>query len=44
MDFEASLALKNVDFGTFHLYPEDWSHDVAWGTQFIKVCKRKKEN
>ncbi|KAG2219557.1 hypothetical protein INT45_013216, partial [Circinella minor] len=36
MDFEASLALKNVDFGTFHLYPEDWSHDVAWGSQYIK--------
>ena len=42
MDFEAFLALKNIDFGTFHLYTADWNHDVKWGTQYIKVCEKKK--
>ena len=37
MDFDASLALSNIDFGTFHLYTSDWSKDTAWGTQWIKV-------
>ena len=43
MDFEAHLGLKNIDFGTFHLYTEDWGHDVKWGTQYIKVCEKKKQ-
>ena len=43
MDFEATLALKNIDFGTFHLYTEAWSHDIKWGTQYIKVCEKKKK-
>ncbi|KAI7849989.1 mannan endo-1,4-beta-mannosidase [Circinella umbellata] len=36
MDFEATLALKNIDFGTFHIYTEDWGHNVEWGTQYLK--------
>lgn len=38
VDFEAVLALDNIDFGTYHLYPESWginhSH-MEWGSKFI---------
>ncbi|KAI8141807.1 glycoside hydrolase superfamily [Fennellomyces sp. T-0311] len=36
MDFDASLALPNIDFGTFHLYVSDWSKTNEWGTQWVK--------
>ncbi|KAI9314227.1 glycoside hydrolase superfamily [Dichotomocladium elegans] len=37
VDFAALIALSNIDFGTFHLYPEDWSEDKdAWAIQYIK--------
>lgn len=39
-DFDALLALKNVDYGTFHLYPEAWGilpeYVENWGTKYIK--------
>lgn len=39
-DFDALLALKSIDYGTFHLYPETWgileSAQVAWGDEFIR--------
>lgn len=39
-DFEAFLKLKNIDYGTFHLYPETWgileNYQVAWGEEYIK--------
>ncbi|EMC91094.1 glycoside hydrolase family 5 protein [Baudoinia panamericana UAMH 10762] len=35
-DFDAVLALPNVDFGTFHTYPDWWSKTVAWATQWVK--------
>ncbi|EPS42619.1 hypothetical protein H072_3376 [Dactylellina haptotyla CBS 200.50] len=35
-DFEGELAAPNVDYGTFHLYPDWWSKTPAWGTQWIK--------
>ena len=38
VDFEAILELDNIDFGTYHLYPESWginhSH-MEWGRKFI---------
>lgn len=34
-DFDAELKLKNVDFGTFHSYPDWWSKTVDWTTQWI---------
>ncbi len=38
VDFEAILALDNIDFGTYHLYPESWginhSH-MEWGIKYI---------
>ena len=33
-DFNAFLALPNVDFGTYHMYPEHWK-DENWGEEWI---------
>lgn len=35
VDHESLTALPNVDFGTFHLYPDHWGRDVEWGTTWI---------
>jgi mannan endo-1,4-beta-mannosidase len=39
-DFDALLALKNIDYGTYHLYPESWGIEPEavenWGVQYIK--------
>lgn len=34
-DHDAFLALKSIDFGTFHLYPDAWSMGARWGNQWI---------
>jgi mannan endo-1,4-beta-mannosidase len=34
-DHEAFLAMKSIDFGTFHLYPDAWSTGARWGNQWI---------
>ncbi|KAL4981374.1 mannan endo-1,4-beta-mannosidase C [Aspergillus falconensis] len=34
-DFEAELALKNIDFGVFHSYPDWWSKTVEWTNKWI---------
>ncbi|KAG8969340.1 hypothetical protein FRC03_003441 [Tulasnella sp. 419] len=45
-DFDKDLALPNIDFGTYHMYPESWYPQLitpgsnfsieAWGVQWIK--------
>ena len=39
-DFDALLSLKNIDYGTFHMYPEAWGilpeYVENWGAQYIK--------
>ncbi|KAI8145138.1 glycoside hydrolase superfamily [Fennellomyces sp. T-0311] len=36
MDFEATIALSSIDFGTFHMYPEHWSKDnTDWPIKWI---------
>jgi mannan endo-1,4-beta-mannosidase len=35
-DFDKQLALKHIDFGTFHSYPDWWSKTVAWTNQWIQ--------
>ncbi|KAI5370321.1 putative glycoside hydrolase, family 5, glycoside hydrolase superfamily [Septoria linicola] len=35
-DFEAEIALPNIDFGTLHTYPDWWSKTVAWADQWIR--------
>lgn len=34
-DFNAQMALPNIDFGTFHTYPDWWSKTVQWANQWI---------
>jgi mannan endo-1,4-beta-mannosidase len=36
VDHEALTSLPNIDYGTFHLYPDHWSRTPEWGTQWIK--------
>ncbi|KAM0280235.1 hypothetical protein ACHAQH_004193 [Verticillium albo-atrum] len=35
-DFDAELALPNIDFGVFHSYPDWWSKTVEWTNQWIR--------
>jgi mannan endo-1,4-beta-mannosidase len=35
VDHAALTALPAVDFGTFHLYPEDWGVSLEWGEQWL---------
>lgn len=35
VDHRALTALPGIDFGTFHLYPEDWGAEVGWGEQWV---------
>jgi mannan endo-1,4-beta-mannosidase len=35
-DFDAELRLKNIDFGTFHSYPDWWSKTVEWTVQWVE--------
>ncbi|RYP46638.1 hypothetical protein DL768_007183 [Monosporascus sp. mg162] len=35
-DFDHELGLQNIDFGTFHSYPDWWSKTVEWTGQWIR--------
>lgn len=35
VDNRALTALPAIDFGTFHLYPDNWGTTVEWGEQWI---------
>jgi mannan endo-1,4-beta-mannosidase len=35
VDNEALTALPAIDFGTFHMYPEDWGAKLEWGEKWI---------
>ena len=35
-DFDAELALSNIDFGVFHSYPDWWSKTAEWTDQWIR--------
>ncbi|KAF2866209.1 glycoside hydrolase superfamily [Massariosphaeria phaeospora] len=43
LDWAANLALPNISFGTFHLYPDAWgvsnSFGNGWVTAHAKICK-----
>jgi len=44
VDHEALLALDDVDYGTFHLYPDLWSTGIVWADTWIEdhiVAARK---
>jgi mannan endo-1,4-beta-mannosidase len=40
VDHEALTAQPAVDFGTFHLYPEDWGVELEWGEPWIDAHLR----
>ncbi|KAH7075696.1 glycoside hydrolase superfamily [Paraphoma chrysanthemicola] len=43
-DWAANLALPNISFGTFHLYPSAWGVNYAWGNGWVqahaKICQQ----
>jgi mannan endo-1,4-beta-mannosidase len=40
VDHEALTAQPAIDFGTFHLYPEDWGATLEWGETWIDAHLR----
>jgi|GEM_PF-928332 len=36
VDHEALTALPDIDFGTFHLYPDHWGVGHLWGNEWIE--------
>ena len=35
VDFQANLAIKTLDYGTFHMYPNQWGYNYSWGNLWI---------
>ena len=35
VDHEKITAVPTVDFGTFHMYPEDWGATLEWGRRWV---------
>ncbi|KAK3318976.1 glycoside hydrolase superfamily [Apodospora peruviana] len=44
VDFVKNLGIKDLDFGTFHLYPKSWGVDNSFGSGWVKdhaaACKK----
>lgn len=36
VDWKRLIALPYIDYGTLHLYPNDWGKDANWAVQWIK--------
>ena len=36
IDFVKNLAIPDIDFGTFHMYPDQWKINNGWGNEYIK--------
>ncbi|KAJ7839719.1 mannanase [Mycena olivaceomarginata] len=37
VDFAENMEISTLDFGTFHMYPDNWGHsadDISWGNQW----------
>ena len=41
VDTLAFARLKNIDVMSYHLYPDHWGRDAAWGTEWIKRHNRE---
>lgn len=37
LDFSANLAVPDIDFGTYHLYPSSWGESDSWGPGWISA-------
>ena len=35
VDFVRNLQIKTIDYGTVHMYPEQWGYDYAWNNKWI---------
>ncbi|KAG8530558.1 uncharacterized protein KY384_005061 [Bacidia gigantensis] len=35
VDFERNLQIKTLDYGTVHLYPNQWGYNYTWGSTWI---------
>lgn len=35
VDFVKNLAIKTLDYGTFHMYPDQWGYNYSWGSTWI---------
>ncbi|KAL4907764.1 mannan endo-1,4-beta-mannosidase B [Aspergillus multicolor] len=36
VDFVKNLEIETLDYGTFHLYPESWGYEYAWGSDWVR--------
>ncbi|WP_342502611.1 cellulase family glycosylhydrolase [Bacillus sp. FSL H7-0578] len=36
VDWDRLTSLPNIDYGTYHLYPDHWSKSAAWGVKWIE--------
>ena len=36
VDFTKNLAIKTIDYGTFHMYPDQWGYNFTWGSTWIE--------
>jgi mannan endo-1,4-beta-mannosidase len=36
VDHDALIALDNIDYATFHLYPDNWAQGLLWSDQWIE--------
>jgi len=34
-NYEGFVAVSTIDYGTFHIYTQDWGKDVSWGQTWI---------
>ena len=35
VDFVKNLAISTIDYGTFHMYPDQWGYNYSWGNTWI---------
>ncbi len=35
VDHDALLRIEDIDYGTYHLYPDHWNKSVSWGERWI---------
>lgn len=36
VDFEKNLKVETLDYGTFHMYPDQWGYNYTWGNTWIE--------
>lgn len=36
LDHDGVISLPNIDYATFHLYPDHWAQGLGWGEQWVE--------